>query len=396
MSSNDPHEDPLICPIRGEFIACAPTELQPLVEFLQQNRPVDETAAFQRGTMLADGRLDLCKQSIGAGGAAIVAQGLKGTSQTKHLLLGANGLGSAGAKAVAGIVRESDSLETVYLGCNMIKADAVEALVDAIQDDSKINALWLKRNPIGKRGAQAVARLLRSGHDLQCLDLVHTEIEDEGLNEILTALIEGNTTVQRLYLCGNQIRPDQCTRIADLIESSTVLKHLFLSVNRIGDNGAAKVAIGLARNQTLQTLSLASDRIGCDGAIALAESLASSGLKHLELGCESSTFVLGEEPNHIGDRGAYALAEALRRSPRLVSLDLRRNAFTESAVRCLLRALDVNQTLCDLRLGRSLRRELRDWLNDALTRNRAQNGIAAVSDSHISAIQSVYRTPSGK
>lgn len=396
MTRTNPHSDPLICPIRGEFAACDPSELQPLVDFLGAGQRVTEPTAFPRGTMLPDGRLDLCKQSIGAQGAEVVAEGLKGTLQTKHLLLGANGLGSDGAKAVAGVVRESDSLETVYLGCNMIGADAVEELVDAIQADSRVNALWLKRNPIGRRGAEAVAGLLRNGHRLECLDLVHTEIQEDGLNEVLYALTDHNRTVQRLYLCGNQIRPEQCDQIARLVRSNKTLRHLYISVNRIGDEGAAKIAAGLADSQTLQTLSLSSNSIGCDGALALAEALPTAALRHLELGCESSTFVLGEKPNHIGNRGAKALAQALRANRCLTSLDLRRNTFTEIGVRSLLHALDENTSLCDLRFSCPVRRDLRGWLHDSLVRNRMLSGSAVSTDPHIKAIQSVYRAPVGK
>lgn len=386
----DPHNDPLICPIRGEFTACDVSELQPLVDFLSANERVAEQTAFPRGTMLPDGRLDLCKQSIGPGGAAMVATGVPLSSHTRHLLLGANGLGSAGAKAVAGIVRESESLETVYLGCNMIRADAVEELVEAIQANSQVNALWLKRNPIGPQGAAAVAGLLRSGHHLECLDLVHTEMQEEGLADVLQALTDDNRTVRRLYLCGNQIRPDQCHQISRLLTTNDALKHLYLSVNQIGDAGTKTIAAGLAQNTSLQTLSLASNRIGCEGAAALADALSTSALQTLELGCESSTFVLGEEPNHIGDRGAKAIAQALLRNSTLRILNLSRNAVTEVGIRDLLRSLDENTTLCDVRHSVSLCQDLRDWLNDGLLRNRSRTSPLR-TDPHLEAIQSVYR-----
>lgn len=392
MQAPDPLEDPLICPIRGEFTACDPTELGPLVEFLGEDRPVDEQTAFPRGTMLPDGRLDLCKQSIGAGGARIVAEGLGGTTQTRHLLLGANGLGSGGAKEIAGIVRDTSSLETVYLGCNMIPAGPVEELVDAILEESQVTALWLKRNPIGPEGAAAVSRLLRSGHDLKCLDLVHTELGGEGLEDVIQAMTHDNRSVERLYLCGNRIEPEHCESIALMLRANESLKHLYLSVNRIGDRGANTIASALADNTSLRTLCLSSNRIGCAGATSLAEAFPTSQLEDLGLGCESSTFVLGEEPNHIGDRGANALAKALGFTSSLRSLDLRRNRITEDGIRVILRALDDNSTLCDLRCGIPLRKDLREWLRGTLDRNRRAGEWNLGPDPYVKAIQSVYRT----
>ena len=82
----------LFCPIDEAFESCDPAELGPLVEHLNSRSPVQLQTAFPRGTHLPDGRLDLCKQCIGPRGTEVVASAVIQNDQTKHWLLGANGL----------------------------------------------------------------------------------------------------------------------------------------------------------------------------------------------------------------------------------------------------------------------------------------------------------------
>ncbi|MFF4349300.1 hypothetical protein [Streptomyces sp. NPDC001530] len=56
-------------------------ELAPLLDWLRGGRPAGERLDFTAGTALPDGRLDLCKQGIGAEGAALVAAALSARSE---------------------------------------------------------------------------------------------------------------------------------------------------------------------------------------------------------------------------------------------------------------------------------------------------------------------------
>src|SRR5438105_415879 len=109
-----PHEETLpagkTCRLPGPFTPCDPAELEPLLRRLRDNTPIPGPQTFPRGTLLADGRLDLCKQDLGPGGARAVAAALRHNTRVRHLLLGADGLGTEGARAVAELVRDSPAL----------------------------------------------------------------------------------------------------------------------------------------------------------------------------------------------------------------------------------------------------------------------------------------------
>src|SRR5262245_8564581 len=92
-------------------------ELTPLLDYLRSEAAPPEALTFPRGTLLPDGRLDLCKQGLGPEGAHAVAAALGGNRFVRSLLLGADGLGNDGLRAVSDRLGESDTLETLFVGC---------------------------------------------------------------------------------------------------------------------------------------------------------------------------------------------------------------------------------------------------------------------------------------
>ncbi|WP_434481909.1 hypothetical protein [Streptomyces sp. NBC_01340] len=152
------------------------TELAPLIDWLRDGRPAGERLDFTAGTALPDGRLDLCKQGLGARGAALVAEALSemstvsdGPSPVRHLLLGTDALGDEGAAAVAARAE----VETLYLGCNGITAGGACRIADNLRASPRVvTGVWLKRNPLGSGGGRAARtarelgeRLRRQAHE---------------------------------------------------------------------------------------------------------------------------------------------------------------------------------------------------------------------------------------
>src|SRR5262249_55314448 len=89
--------DPIHCPIT-EVVDIAPdtlAALTPLLEHLQSNQVGSEPTTFPRGTVLADGRLDLCKQQLGPTGCRLVTETLAANATNISLLLGTNAIGAA-------------------------------------------------------------------------------------------------------------------------------------------------------------------------------------------------------------------------------------------------------------------------------------------------------------
>ncbi|MFE0134900.1 ribonuclease inhibitor, partial [Streptomyces sp. NPDC059037] len=172
-------------------------ELEPLLDWLRGGRPAGERLDFAAGTVLPDGRLDLCKQSLGAEGAALVADALRGGSDAerpspvRHLLLGTDGLGDEGAAVAAATATGAKGVETLYLGCNGITAGGACRIADQLRASPQVvTGVWLKRNPLGPQGGTAATELIESVRTLRTLDLVQTGLDAAGTAVLADALLE--------------------------------------------------------------------------------------------------------------------------------------------------------------------------------------------------------------
>ena len=335
------------CPIQSS-IETFPNELEPLLLHLRANILVTQPITFPRGTVLPDGRLDLCKQNLGVAGCQAVTSALAENNTIVSLLLGTNGIGDTGVKFVAQLIERNKRLEIIYLGCNAIAA-GVATLAQALTDNFSVTGLWLKRNPIGELGARHIAQMLSHNRNIRTLDLVNTQIGYEGLKAILEVLINYNRTVERLYLGGNQIDARGALLLAALLRVNPAIKALLLNVNHIGDAGAEILADGLRDNKTLLELGIASNGIAGAGGITLIEAIqAHPTLTHLDLGYSPSTIVLGAQANCIGDVGASAIANLLAQNQTLLQLNLRCNDITTRGKAYLVGGLQQNQRLQQL------------------------------------------------
>lgn len=380
------------CPIHSPYDVepCDPEELGPLLRHLEADYPVAGSAVFPRGTVLADGRLDLCKQSLGPGGCRMVTAALAKNTRVRSLLLGTDGIGDRGAEDVAALVDRNPRLQTIYLGCNRITAQGAARLCEVLEENRTVTGLWLKRNPVGPEGAAAVARMLRRNRRLRVLDLVNTGIGAAGLARVLAALIEENRTLERLYLGGNEIDGAETAELlARLLRVNPAIRALLLNVNFLGDSGARRLASALEENRTLEELGLASCGITHAGAAALFGALPGHpALRQLDLGYSVSTRVLGAPANPLGDAGARAVAGFLNGDPPLQRLDLRRTGIGLKGRASLAEALRTNGHLVEL---------LHDGpqdprLSERLRRNRETAEAWRSVPAEVAMIRSVYRT----
>ncbi|MFF0967529.1 gala protein [Streptomyces sp. NPDC003703] len=357
-----------------------PAALDPLLARLGSARPVADDETFPLGTVRADGRIDLCKQGLGAAGAARLLPVAAASPHARHLLLGTNAIGDEGATAVARAVGSGPhGLHTLYLGCNRIGPDGVTALAGALAADTTVRALWLKRNPVGDDGARALAALLRRNTALRTLDLVNTGLTTAGLRALLDALTDRPQPVERLFLGGNGLTADAAGPLAALVREAGV-RELYLPANHLGDEGAAVLAAAADPARPLR-LGLGGNGIGPAGARALADAL--TGIETLDLGRPPSERSLGAPANATGDEGAHALAAALPGSP-LRRLELRHTGLTGRGAKSLLAAVPDDSPLEYVGLGPGLPRKVKR----SFTR-RLRPGTGTHPD--LRAIGSVYR-----
>ena len=378
-------QPPISCPVVRvpTVVPCEASELDELVAFLQSDAPIEEIQEFARGTLLPDGRLDLCKQSVGAAGCARIVEALKNNSQVKSVLLGTDAIGDEGARVVAQLIENNRNLEVIYLGCNNIGARGTAEIARVTADNSSVKGLWLKRNPIGDGGVAALAAMLKNNAHLQILDIVNCGFSAASFAQLCEVLRDDNRTLTRLYAGGNGLNEVSAAHLGEVLNANDALQSLFLNVGNLGDAGAQFLIETLKPNASLRALGLGSNAIGLAGLRALSEN--SGPLESLDLGRAASQTALGASGNDFAGGGELC-AELIISSRSLRRLNLRGTRLKNADFAPIFDAAATHPNLCELQLDVPLRADVKT----RLARNRATN--PGVREASVELIKSVYRT----
>lgn len=367
-------------------------DLEPLLTWLRTGEPVRHRTDFPTGTALPDGRLDLCKQSLGPDGGARVAKELR-PGAVRHALLGTDGLGDSGAVAVTEGV-SSAGVETLYLGCNGITARGACSIAERLAGSPHaVRSVWLKRNPLGRDAGRSGAALVEAVRELRTLDLVQTGLDGPGADVLADALIQasaGGRRVVRAYVSGNALGPGGAESFGRVVAAGA-LSELYVSAAGLGDAGARVLAEALtgAPYGALSRLSVASNGIGPDAAARLAAAAVHAGVEVLDLGQVRAAGVLGASDNRVDLDAAEAIAAALANGPhRLGHLVLSHTGVrSREALRFVAgaeRAVTATRFVIGKGVATTVRRRL-----DSLAGTRP---MAPSVPEDVAVIRSVYRT----
>ncbi|WP_199788574.1 ribonuclease inhibitor [Streptomyces sp. 351MFTsu5.1] len=368
-------------------------ELAPLLDWLRSGRPAGERLDFVAGTALPDGRLDLCKQSLGAEGAALVADALsQGPSPVRHLLLGTDALGDDGAAAVAGA---GTAVETLYLGCNGVTEGGACRIADQLRASPQVvTGVWLKRNPLGGGGGRAAAELIDAARSLRTLDLVQTGLDATGaavLADALSAAADNGRRIERLFVGGNPLGEAGAGALAEVIASGAV-GELYVSAAGLSDAGALRLAVALERapHGRLTRLSVASNGIGPSAAARLVAAATAAGVELLDLGRVRAAAVLGAQDNHVDLTAAETIADVLASTAghRLTHLVLTHTGLRSREAHRLLDTAPRATTATRFVLGEGIAASVKRRLA-AHSAHLPPPSVPA----DVAAVRSVHRTP---
>lgn len=327
-------------------------ELEPFFKLLRQGPNFldsDCAAVEERGTLFADGRMDLCKQVVGPTHLKdLVDAVISSPFAVKHFLLGNNIACHVDANEqvdpathFARLIEKKLGIETLYLAGNEIAGRGAIILTDALMKYGEdVKAVWLKRNPLCTLGATAFGQFLSdrsSVCQLRVLDLHNCGLLDEGLRSFCTPLASP-CSLRHLYLDANGLTHLSMPSLVQALRNMPDLRSLFISLNAIGDEGLRVLMQG-SLPIMLRSLCLASNNLSDDIVEPLIAFLRPlRGLKALDLGCYKSTRDLGMKPNAITEKGLAKLTDWLcEETCPIQFFDVKHNAITDQTV--LLSAL---------------------------------------------------------
>ena len=249
-----------------------------------------------------------------------------------------------GIFALAEALKVNCSLTFLDISYNEVGALGGVAIAEALMVNSSLTEVNLRGNDIGTQGAVAIAEALKVNGTLTSLDLRSTQIcglndygrgtyTADGVNAIAEALrVSGSLTSLSLY--GNQIGAEGGVAIAKALSVNSSLTSPNLFLNGIGTEGGMAIVEALKFNNSLTSIDIGNNNITKEAMQALVRVFKEKQMTCINLvGC------------NLGADGAKEVAEYVRVSSSLTSLDVCRNNITGVSARELALVVLGKQSL---------------------------------------------------
>ena len=190
------------------------------------------------------------------------------------------GLGQGGAQEISkGLQLLPDVyLSSLYIKQSDLSLDDAIALTEALQCHLKIlNSLTVEKNTISSLGASIVASALQTPSSLSCLEMGHSNLDDEGAINVATGM-KFMPFLEHVHLNDNCFGPEGAAALGNEIQYLTELQLLKISRNNVGPSGARAIACGIAHCTKLKILLMSNTNIDIDSATEIILSLKNSSI----------------------------------------------------------------------------------------------------------------------
>lgn len=158
------------------------------------------------------------------------------------------------------LAAEDNQIEFLNLSENDFGPHGVQYITDALNKNinSKLYELKLRNVGAGLPGAINIAEMLKINTTLTTLNLGSNQIQDEGVNLLITALqSNSNNNLTKLVLNNNDITDQGAIKLAEYLSTNPRLIKLKLKLNNIKTPGLTALLESLQINTTLEELDLA-------------------------------------------------------------------------------------------------------------------------------------------
>ncbi|KAL9667355.1 hypothetical protein QQ045_001709 [Rhodiola kirilowii] len=282
--------------------------------------------------------VDLSGHNFGDEGLFFLAESLAYNQVAEQVSFAANGITADGLKAFDGVLQTNIGLKTLNLSGNLIGDEGAKCLCDILSSNNTLQKLQLNSTNIGDEGAKAIADMLKKNSTLRVVELNNNLIEYSGVASIAGSLPE-NKTIQSIHLNGNYGGPLAASALAKGLEGNKSIRELHLHGNSIGDEGIRALMSGFNLHKgKITNLDISNNSITSKGAFYVAEFVKKSkSLKWLNL-----------YMNDIGDEGAEKMAEALKENRSLAVIDLGGNNIRAHGITAIAQVFKDNSVITSL------------------------------------------------
>ncbi|XP_048372096.1 protein NLRC5-like [Sphaerodactylus townsendi] len=311
--------------------------------------------------------INISKSNVGTEGVCALVDALEGKLHLKSINLGFLNFENGSALKLISRLSALPLLRRLVLNNNGISSEVCPHLAETLKNAIHMEEINLSYNEIEDAGIKEIATAVLEMKILKQIDLSHNGISPVGGQCFVEALAR-SYQLEELRLSENNIGPETVAKLAAILPSMHSLKLLHLSSCNIDSDGVSHLAKALSECPQIQNLSLSENCIEYKGIKALAEGLGqSSQLSKIELkmcgitdsaskplasgvGCCALLEEIVLSWNALGDESALELAKILPGMRRLRILDLDHNEITGCGVRRLVEELPWCRRIQSVRL----------------------------------------------
>ncbi len=212
-------------------------------------------------------------------------------------------------KFAAEVIRTNRSIERLDIRGSNLGEEGLALVLSALSENPVLVELNISDNKLGDKGAEAVATFLHKNTTIQRLGLSQNSIGAHGFCVLFKVLEVHNRTLRSLVAYENNADDEAAPFLSRMIAFNNVVEELDLAENYLTDQVLALIANGVLKNEVLRRLDL--------------------------------------ELNHFSDSGGRVLAQMLRGNRGLTTLGLGRINMSEGVIMELAEAL--NSATCTVR-----------------------------------------------
>ncbi|EEY63449.1 uncharacterized protein PITG_21521 [Phytophthora infestans T30-4] len=351
-------------------------------------------SSISSNTLLEE--LYLSGHQLGPLGLQAFADCLATNSTLKHLSLGSEKLGDEAVQVLcAGLARNTQSgLQNWDLEFKSLGANGAAAVAELLKTNKSLTTVSLSRNQIGDEGVEKLAKGLSENAQSGVKELNVTEvgISGSGLGHLATLVeketcslstiqlsfntlesatstffdaLAKNKSVTKLQLKECKLSDQHVAALSAALKQNTTLVEIDLSDNELTQTSCASLAEGLCENKTLKILRINNNKCLDEGAALLADVLVTNNttLTYLDMGNNGLTSV-GMTPllkaqsltqlhlfnNKLGE-GLSELLPALLANAVIETFGIGANQLHEALSVTMLDALHSHPSLKTLEMG---------------------------------------------
>jgi len=255
-------------------------------------------------------------------------------------------------KALADALTINRTICSISLPYNYFGDEGCKAFAGALKSNGGITSIDLSWNRIGPRGSQALADALMVNRAITSINLRSNNIGDEGCEALADAL-KTNTTISSINLEMNGIGAQGGKAVADALKSNDSIASIQLERNSIDDELRKEIDAALKT----RTAATHSTDVTVDSADATTSQHAWTGRVRIEeLASEVKTHssITTLRLPTIDDEGCKAVADALKTSRAITTIELFQNIIGDDGWKALADALRVNRSITGILVLRSI------------------------------------------